>query len=80
MLTTVFALPWSYSGPFYYLMLLPIWSLILGFVGFAISGLIGAPSGVPAALLGLPAAYFLASGVALIELLSLWPRHARPNK
>jgi hypothetical protein len=34
---------------------------------------------VPAALVGLPAAYFLASGIALVELISLWPRRVRPN-
>jgi hypothetical protein len=62
-------------------MMVPIWSLLLGIAGFGISILLGAQSGVPAApLLGLPAIFFLASGIALVELLSLWPRNVRPNK
>jgi hypothetical protein len=80
MVATGFALPWSYSGPLYYLMLVPVWSLILGVTGFWVSILIGAPSGVPAGLLFLPAAYFLASGITLVELLSLWPSAWWPRR
>ena len=73
MLVTGFELPRTYQGPLYYLMLIPVWSLYLGVLAFGVTILIGAPSGVPAALVGLPAAFFLATGIALIELLSLWP-------
>jgi len=81
MLVTGYTLPWSYGGPLYYLMLVPIWSLFLGIVGVVISFLIGAPATSSLGwLIATPALLFLASGIALVELLSLWPRNVRPNK
>jgi len=80
MFVTGFSLPWTIRGPLYYLMAIPIWSLFLSTIAFALSMVLNVGSGVPAALIGMPAFYFLATGIAIMELLALWPRNARPNK
>jgi hypothetical protein len=68
------AVPESYSGWLYYLLLIPIFSLVLGFLALIATlalGQRGGVSGVPAALVALPAFYFLSPGILIVELMSL---------